>query len=77
MKKQMNIIVEQNPTILVRIIQLVKRNRINICKLTAEDIIDNEAFISVILDLPEEQVVSLKRKIDRFVDVRTVEYVAT
>ncbi len=68
-ERQINIRVVNNPTVLVRVIQAVKRRQINIQKLIAEDVSVCDAKISISIRASEEQARLLKMQIDKMVDV--------
>jgi acetolactate synthase regulatory subunit len=68
-ERQINIRVANNPTVLVRIIQAVKRRQINIQKLVAEDVSACDARISINFMASEEKTRLLKMQIDKMIDV--------
>ncbi len=75
MEKQQQMIsikVVNNPTVLVRVIQAVKRRQINIQRLVAEDVSVCDARITLNIKASDEQTRLLKSQINKLIDVMEV-----
>jgi acetolactate synthase small subunit len=58
-----------SPTVLQRILQIIKRRRINIRRFTAREIDPDHGFVKVEVDAEAEQVRLLAAQIEKQVDV--------
>ncbi len=66
--------VTRDPTILLRVLQVMKRRRININKLVAEDIDTDNAEIMLDITATTGQVRLISEQINKLVDVIDVDY---
>lgn len=61
-----------SPTVLFRILQIIKRRRINICRFTAEEKDAEVGFVEVVVEAEAEQVRLLRGQIEKQVEVIAV-----
>jgi len=71
--KVISITTVNSPTILQRILQIIKRRRINIRQFTAEEIDKDHGLVSVEVDAEADQVRLLAAQIEKQVDVVAIE----
>lgn len=71
--RRIEIKVVNSPTVLVRVIQAVKRRRINISKLVAADESLTDASISIYIAADDGQTRLLKKQVCKLIDVIEIE----